>query len=242
MKYKRFIDTAGGWSVYQQILRAADQVARKHQVSISNVATRWVLENSAVAGVIIGARLGEAQHSADNANLFGFALDAEDQELLEAAFQASTPLPGDCGDEYRKPPFLTASGDLSHHLDEMPRAVEAEPVPGRKAHSGCFPEASGKTLPAIVAPIKLVSGFWSPAPPRPPERAGLLPTGDAGRKRHSFSIKSPLPYLPSAHRCPMSCGQEFTCLTPMMCLPYRVPMGGSSVKSNRPTHWLKSPA
>ena len=26
-----------------------------------------------------------------------------------------------CGDEYRKPPFLTASGDLSHHLDAMPK-------------------------------------------------------------------------------------------------------------------------
>ena len=30
------------------------------------------------------------------------------------------PIPGDCGDEYRKPPFLTASGDLSHHLDSLP--------------------------------------------------------------------------------------------------------------------------
>jgi enamine deaminase RidA (YjgF/YER057c/UK114 family) len=31
-----------------------------------------------------------------------------------------TPIPGDCGDEYRKPPFLTASGDLSHHIDSLP--------------------------------------------------------------------------------------------------------------------------
>jgi enamine deaminase RidA (YjgF/YER057c/UK114 family) len=31
-----------------------------------------------------------------------------------------TPIPGDCGDEYRKPPYLTASGDLSHHLDGFP--------------------------------------------------------------------------------------------------------------------------
>ena len=36
-----------------------------------------------------------------------------------------TPIPGDCGDEYRKPPFLTASGDLSHHLDAIPSAYEA---------------------------------------------------------------------------------------------------------------------
>ena len=131
MKYKRFIDTAGGWQAYQQVLGAAHQISRKHDVSVSNVATRWVLENSAVAGVIIGARLGEAQHSADNAKLFEFALDEEDRATLDAAFRTTKPLPGDCGDEYRRPPFLTASGDLSHHLDKMPLAVKVEPVPGR---------------------------------------------------------------------------------------------------------------
>ncbi len=131
MKYKRFIDTAGGWYACQQVLNAANMIAQKHGVSIANIATRWVLENAAVAGVIIGARLGEAQHSADNAKLFGFALDEEDQARLAEAFQATDQLPGDCGDEYRKPPFLTASGDLTHHLSEMPLAVEVEPVPHR---------------------------------------------------------------------------------------------------------------
>ncbi|MEP1208678.1 MAG: aldo/keto reductase [Rhizobiaceae bacterium] len=131
MKYKRFIDTAGGWDAYQHLLEAANDVARKHGVSIANVATRWVLENAAVAGVIIGARLGEAQHSADNSKLFDFSLDNEDQQRLQEAFEATSPLPGDCGDEYRKPPFLTASGDLSHHLDEMPLAVEVQPAPHR---------------------------------------------------------------------------------------------------------------
>lgn len=131
MKYKRFIDIAGGWQSYQKVLMTAADIAGKHGVSISNVATRWVLHQAAVAGVIIGARLGEAQHSTDNTKLFGFALDEEDRTQLEAAFQATTPLPGDCGDEYRKPPFLTATGDLSHHLDKMPLAVDVEPVPQR---------------------------------------------------------------------------------------------------------------
>ena len=131
MKYKRFIDTAGGWEAYQTVLKAASDVATKHNVSIANVATRWVLENDAVAGVIIGARLGEAQHSEDNLKLFQFALDADDHAKLATAFAATTPLPGDCGDEYRKPPFLTASGDLSHHLDTMPSAVTVKDVPGR---------------------------------------------------------------------------------------------------------------
>jgi enamine deaminase RidA (YjgF/YER057c/UK114 family) len=134
MKYKRFIDAAGGWSVLQGILAAAVAVARKHGVSIANVASRWVLEHPAVAGVIIGARLGESEHRADNLRLFSFALDAEDRARLAAATAAARPIPGDCGDEYRRPPYLTASGDLSHHLGAMPPffAAVADPAGGRR--------------------------------------------------------------------------------------------------------------
>lgn len=130
MKYHRFIQTIGGWAAFQTVLAAAAQVAAKHGVSISNVATRWVLEQRRVAGVIIGARLGEGFHAADNLRLFSFALDDDDRVALNTAFAATTPVPGDCGDEYRKPPFLTASGDLSHHLDAIPKAFAPEPVPG----------------------------------------------------------------------------------------------------------------
>ena len=127
MKYKRFIDATGGWDAFQRILGAADEIARKHDVSIPNVATRWVLDHLAVAGVIVGARLGERVHTGDNLHLFGFELDREDQDRLAAAFTGSSEVPGDCGDEYRKPPFLTASGDLSHHLDAMPLPHVATP-------------------------------------------------------------------------------------------------------------------
>ncbi|RVT84288.1 aldo/keto reductase [Rhodobacteraceae bacterium CCMM004] len=133
MKYRRFIDTAGGWEAFQGVLRAADTVARRHGVSLANVATRWVLEQPAVAGVIVGARLGEADHADDNARLFSFALTDADKAELEAAFAGTQMVPGDCGDEYRRPPFLTASGDLSHHLDAVPQAHPAEDLSGRDA-------------------------------------------------------------------------------------------------------------
>ena len=90
-----------------------------------------MLEHEAVAAAIVGARLGESEHRDDNLKVFGFALDAEDHARLDAAFAATTPIPGDCGDEYRKPPYLTASGDLSHHLDAIPSVFKAVPVPGR---------------------------------------------------------------------------------------------------------------
>ena len=123
-KYKRFIDTAGGWQLFQDILAAADRIARKHGVSVSNVASRWVLSHPAVAATIIGARVTESEHRGDNLNVFRFDLDAEDRAWLEEAFAATRPIPGDCGDEYRQPPFLTASGDLSHHLSSIPSAYE----------------------------------------------------------------------------------------------------------------------
>ncbi len=131
MKYARFVAAIGGWAVLQTILHALDDIARKHGVGIANVASRWVLDQPAVAAVIVGARLGEREHRSENARTFGFTLDAEDKARLDAAFAATAPLPGDCGDEYRRPPFLTASGDLSHHLDAVPHYFATQPVPGR---------------------------------------------------------------------------------------------------------------
>jgi aryl-alcohol dehydrogenase-like predicted oxidoreductase/enamine deaminase RidA (YjgF/YER057c/UK114 family) len=133
-KYRRFIEAVGGWAAVQGVLSAAAAIARRHGVSVANVATRWVLEQPAVAAAIVGARLGEREHRQDNLGVFAFALDAEDHARLEAAFAGTRAVPGDCGDEYRKPPFLTASGDLSHHLEEFPKVYAAEPVAGRADH------------------------------------------------------------------------------------------------------------
>lgn len=122
MKYKRFIDAAGGWDVFQQLLQTLKQVAEKHQVSVANIAGRCILENPNVAAIIVGARLGESEHIEDNQKLLEINLKGEDLELIQEAQRSLTPIPGDCGDEYRKPPFLTASGDLSDHLETIPKA------------------------------------------------------------------------------------------------------------------------
>jgi hypothetical protein len=58
-----------------------------------------------VAGVIVGARLGIAEHRADNARLFDLALDADDLRQIEAVTGQGRDLLrliGDCGDEYRR--------------------------------------------------------------------------------------------------------------------------------------------
>ncbi|GIX08157.1 MAG: hypothetical protein KatS3mg115_2560 [Candidatus Poribacteria bacterium] len=120
MKYFRFIQAAGGWDRFQGVLRAAHRVAQRLGVSIANVACRFVLEHPGVGGIIVGARLGEADHLSENLRLFDFSLDDESKIELEEAIAALRPIPGESGDEYRRPPFLTASGDLSHHVDSFP--------------------------------------------------------------------------------------------------------------------------
>jgi len=138
MKYKRFIDAAGGWEKFQTVLQAAKEVAERHSVSIANIATKYILEQDYVGGVIIGARLGRSAHVEETKRLFSFELSDADKQIIQDAQAMLDPIPGDCGDEYRKPPFLTASGDLSHHIESIPKPYEevAGPNGSTKVFSG----------------------------------------------------------------------------------------------------------
>ena len=104
-KYKQMIDAWGGWSLFQELLTALRAIADRHNATIANVAVRYVLDRPAVAGVIVGARLGVAEHITDNLRVFGIQLDDEDLSAIEAVLSRSRDLYrliGDCGDEYRR--------------------------------------------------------------------------------------------------------------------------------------------
>lgn len=169
MKYKRFIDAFGGWIAFQTLLRALSRIAARHGVSISNGASGWVLGHDAVAAVIVGAMLVENDHTVDNAKLAHLKLDDVDRAEIDAAVADLAPIPDDCGDDYRQPPFLTASGDLSHHLDALPpvMAVTASAVrPDRQvASSGSIWEAKAGFSRALRHGDRiLVSGTTATAP------------------------------------------------------------------------------
>jgi diketogulonate reductase-like aldo/keto reductase len=107
-------------------LTTLEFIASKHHVSISNVATRWVLDQPHVAGAIIGARLGKVvldklsysysnlfciigyqEHIKDNKSVFSFTLDDEDRARIESVQKKAKPgglmkAFGDCGGEYRR--------------------------------------------------------------------------------------------------------------------------------------------
>lgn len=138
MKYKRFVDAAGGWKKLQELLQVLSKLSEKFHVSMANVATRYMLEQPAVGGVIVGARLGQSEHVMDNLRLFDFRLDADSKEAINKVIAEFYPIPGDCGDEYRKPPYLTASGDLSHHLEAIP-----VPYPTVEGNDGRIKALSG---------------------------------------------------------------------------------------------------
>ena len=105
-KYKQMIDLWGGWELFQELLVALHQIGKKHDLSmgVATVAERAILDRSVVAGIIVGARLGIAEHLADTARVFALRLDAEDTERISAITSRAHDLYqriGDCGDEYR---------------------------------------------------------------------------------------------------------------------------------------------
>ena len=103
-KYKNMIDAWGGWPLFQKLLIVLEQIAKKHDSSIANVATRFILDKPSVAGVIIGVRLGISEHRVENNRVFGLQLDSEDNEKIKTVTTQSKNLfevIGDCGGEYR---------------------------------------------------------------------------------------------------------------------------------------------
>jgi aryl-alcohol dehydrogenase-like predicted oxidoreductase len=103
-KYKQMIDAWGGWDLFQKLLLTLKSIAQKYDVSIANVATNYILAKAAVAGVIIGDRLGIVDHRNDNTQVFNFDLDKSDCYAIDAVCTNANNLfeiIGDCGDEYR---------------------------------------------------------------------------------------------------------------------------------------------
>jgi aryl-alcohol dehydrogenase-like predicted oxidoreductase len=103
-KYKTMIDAWGGWTLFQEFLAALKAIADKHGASLAAIGVRAILDRRAVAGVIVGARLGIAEHIADNARIFELALEQDDLaplDPIDARARDLMQVIGDCGDEYR---------------------------------------------------------------------------------------------------------------------------------------------
>jgi aryl-alcohol dehydrogenase-like predicted oxidoreductase len=97
----------GDWNLFQELLQVLKNIAERRNVSIANVATRWVLDQPCVGAVIIGARLGVSKHIDDNKAVFRLRLTDEDRADIQSILQRSKSRQelmsrlGDCGGEYR---------------------------------------------------------------------------------------------------------------------------------------------
>ena len=103
-KYMNMIDAWGGWNLFQELLVVLDDIAKKHNVQIANVATRFILDRPAVAGTIIGSRLGLSDHIEQNSKTFSLQLQNDDFEKIKSVTSKANNLfesIGDCGGEYR---------------------------------------------------------------------------------------------------------------------------------------------
>ncbi len=82
IKYRLIIDEFGSWAVFQELLQLLKSIGDKHGVSLSTVATRWVLDRPQVAAAIVGARY--ARHLPQTVEVFDVTLDDADHGAIGA--------------------------------------------------------------------------------------------------------------------------------------------------------------
>jgi predicted oxidoreductase len=109
VQYLDMITTWGTWEDFQKLLQVLDNIAKKRSVSLTNIATRWILQQEGVGAVIVGTRLGVSSRGDENVVVFRFRLDEEEMNAInqvalgpnmEKADALYAKL-GDCGNEYR---------------------------------------------------------------------------------------------------------------------------------------------
>jgi aryl-alcohol dehydrogenase-like predicted oxidoreductase len=103
-KYRLVIEEAGGWDVYQELLRRLAAVAARHGVGMASVAVRWLLDQPQVAAAIVGT----SPRRGAPLDPLGFALDDQDRALLDGAGGPAPDswlreLPGDVYELEREP-------------------------------------------------------------------------------------------------------------------------------------------
>ncbi|MCD8222389.1 MAG: aldo/keto reductase [Clostridiales bacterium] len=90
VKYLQIIEDSLGWDGFQKILCLLKEIGERHQVSIANVATKYILDQPGVGAVMVGCR--NSRHVEDNAKLAEFDL-AEEEVSQIRRFVGQYPTP-----------------------------------------------------------------------------------------------------------------------------------------------------
>ena len=95
-KYRLIIDEFGGWQAFQQLLCALSGIAEKHNTSIGGVAASWILDQPAVAAVILGT--GSKSRAKQNVSVGNVRLDDDDRQVIADLLDLNKNPPGDMYD------------------------------------------------------------------------------------------------------------------------------------------------
>lgn len=87
VKYRLIIDEFGTWERFQNLLLVLKSVGDRHGVSLSSIATRFVLDQPQVAAAIVGARY--ASHLPKTLQVFDLQLRDQDKRAIGAVLDQS---------------------------------------------------------------------------------------------------------------------------------------------------------
>lgn len=86
----------GGQELWRELLQVLHQVAQKHNVSVANVALRWVMQQGDGQAVFPIVGLRGSSHIEDNSRVLALTLDASDLTAIQAVLDKSKGPKGDC--------------------------------------------------------------------------------------------------------------------------------------------------
>ena len=96
VKYKLMIEEFGGWTLFQELLRALHLIAQRHGFSVTQVASRYMLDRKRVAGIIIGAKSHDHLH--ENLRSMELQLTQNDYQMIDVVLKQHKGPPGDVFD------------------------------------------------------------------------------------------------------------------------------------------------
>ena len=92
-KYRLIIEDAGGWDRFQGLLEVLGELALKHASQIESIAAKWVLDQPAVAAIILGT--GRHSRADQNSSLCRLELDDADRQRITACLADLRSPPGE---------------------------------------------------------------------------------------------------------------------------------------------------
>lgn len=86
-KYKLIIEEFGDYDLFQQLLQSLQQVGKKYDQGVAEVAAKYILQKDAVAAIIVGAR--NNKHIKKLQNLSSFNLEEGDILLIDEIIKSA---------------------------------------------------------------------------------------------------------------------------------------------------------